>query len=690
MNFNEFKEALFESIKVAASAETTTTKEEFLVSFSETLIDAEEIDGFEYISFEGVGRKSKKMQIDGYSYNELDEVLTLFISPPISFINESVLTNSDAEKLFKRAQAFIEDADYIVENGEESTPGYDLAKSINHGDFKIRKYSIYLLTDMSMSNRIRELKASNFQGIPLEYHIWDIARLFQLVNSKTGKEEIVIDMGEFTNHGLPCLPASETDDYESFLCNIPGIVLAQLYNKYGGRLLEGNVRSFLQTKGKVNKGIRNTILNNPSMFFAYNNGIAATAFGVSVEDYEGIAHIKQIEGLQIVNGGQTTASLAMALENDKKDGAEEKIKEIYVPMKLSILSPEKAQEIIPNISRYANSQNKVSDADLWSNHPFHVRMEEFSRRIFAPAVDGRQFQTRWYYERANGQYKQEVYKSTLSEKKKFELQNPPSQLFKKTDLAKLMNIYLLRPEIACAGGQKSFANFATLVSKEWERDDTSFNEEYFKRIVSLQIIFKRLDKLVKNQSWYNSYKANIVAYTMARILEEVKKNHKGYAVNFKKIWQTQNLSEHWIEQLTGVSKVMYLHLVDDKRPVENVTEWSKKEACWTQAKDITCPLSAGFISELIDEETQKEEKREARKDQKENNKISAMVTVVEYGLENWQYLLEWDEDHRILSGVEKEIVKVTKGIECGRLPSEKQCIRLLEILDRARGEGFSK
>jgi hypothetical protein len=167
---------------------------------------------------------------------------------------------------------------------------------------------------------------------------------------------------------------------------------------------------FLQTKGKVNKGIRTTILTKPTLFFAYNNGIAATASSIDIQTINGIPHIQKITSLQIVNGGQTTASLAMALLNDKKDDSENKIAQISVPMKLSIVNHEKALELIPNISRYANSQNKVSESDLWSNHPFHIRMEDFSRRIKTPATDGKQFGTRWYYERANGQYQQETYK----------------------------------------------------------------------------------------------------------------------------------------------------------------------------------------------------------------------------------------------------------------------------------------
>ena len=205
---------------------------------------------------------------------------------------------------------------------------------------------------MSMSKNRQTMDNGSINGIPVEYHIWDINRLYQLSESKSGKEDIVINMLEYTEAGLPCLPASKTDEYTAYLCNIPGMLLAELYNSYGGRLLEGNVRSFLQTKGKVNKGIRNTILNAPDMFFAYNNGIAATASNINLSESNGSLFITEITALQIVNGGQTTASLAMALLKDKRDGSADKLTRIYVPMKLLVVSHEKAKELIQMIYRY--------------------------------------------------------------------------------------------------------------------------------------------------------------------------------------------------------------------------------------------------------------------------------------------------------------------------------------------------
>ena len=693
MELGEFKEYLVEQIRFASSAEGTSDREEFVNYVSEALIEAEELeDQIEFLPFEGVGsgQGRRKIQIDGYTYNELDEYLSIYIATEPTYGEIETLTNTDAQKYFNRARAFIEDASFIVETAEESAPAYGLAIDIGKRYANVRKYCIYLLTDMTMSKNIKEIQGGEWNAKPIEYHIWDINRLHQLFESKSGKEDIVIDLTEYLEDGLPCLPASQTNEYTAYLCNIPGYVLSQLYNTYGGRLLEGNVRSFLQTKGKVNKGIRNTILNAPDMFFAYNNGIAATAYSIETKQRSSALFITKITALQIVNGGQTTASLATALIKDKRDGAEDKIKRIYVPMKLSVVSPEKAQELIPNISRFANSQNKVSEADLWSNHPFHIRMEEISRRIVAPAVDGHQYGTHWYYERANGQYKQETYKATEAGRRRFEMQNPKNQMFTKTDLAKFMNIRRCLPHIASSGGQKSFAKFAEWAANQWEKDDTQFNDSYFRQVVAMAIIFRQADKIVKNQEWYNSYKANIVAYTISKIIYTVEKNYSDYAIDYRSIWQRQSLSDAWIKQITVLSKTVYESLIDEGRPVENVTEWAKREACWDEIKKIPVKLEKGFVSELIYKLQEREQDDNARSDQKLANKVNAMVEVANYGLENWKFLVSWNKEHKVLNPVDLSFIDSALAMEKGKFPSEKQCPKILQVLEKAREEGFPR
>lgn len=303
------------------------------------------------------------------------------------------------------------------------------------------------------------------------------------------KEPIEIDFSEFKIGVLPCIEAIDCKsmNYKSYLATIPGDVLVNIYIKHGARLLEGNVRSFLSVRGKVNKDIRKTILTSPEMFFAYNNGIAATA---SKADIEGNS-IYKITNLQIINGGQTTASIANVVLKEKAD-----VSKVMVPMKLSIVDDEKAEEMIPIISRCDNSQNKVDEADFFANHPYHIRIEELSRKTYAPAVNGNQVQTLWFYERERGQHTQAQMKLTKKQCKNFLERNPKSQVIKKVELAKYLNTYECLPYMVSKGAQINMRNFAKTISKKWEDNDAVFNKFYFQKVVSLAILFKSTEKII--------------------------------------------------------------------------------------------------------------------------------------------------------------------------------------------------
>ena len=695
MNVEEFRSSLFEfrdrlwdEIALNVATNLTVDREEFLNYVSDQLIEAEEIDDFNYVPYEGIGRRNRRIQIDGYSYSELDECLSLFIVTPMTYGEDDTLIATEANRYFSLAAAFLENAEYICQTAEESSPGYGLACDVVNMYANVQKYKIYLISDREKSKAISQLEGMTIREKPVECHIWDITRIYEIATSSMGREEIVIKLEEFGIKGIPCMLASETEDYKAYLCNIPGIVLATLYNRYGGRLLEGNVRSFLQVRGKVNKGIRATILNEPDKFFAYNNGIAATAYDVTIKEIAGMHYITEISSLQIVNGGQTTASLATALVKDKKDHAEENIRRIYIPMKLSIVQPEKADVLIANIARYANSQNKVSDADLWSNHPFHIRMEEFSRRIIAPATNGRQYGTYWYYERANGQYTQETYKSTPKEKARFAEQHPKSQKITKTELAKYMHVYQQRPDIAGLGGQKAFVKFADDVSKAWAKDNTAFNEEYYRNLVSIALLFREADKIVRKQPWYRSYKANIIEYALAKIFYTVEKEYPDQAINLKAIWQKQALSPAWVKELEDTSYLMYQYLIREDRDIENVTEWAKREKCWRGAQQLLLHLNPEFIAELRDKESELADKKDAKKEQRLTDKLNSLVQVVNYGSEGWSKLLEWNQSHRILTPSEIHTIQLAKVMDGGLISSEKRCEKVIKILENARIEGF--
>lgn len=689
MELSEFREGILDDVHFNASLNGTSPREEFLVLYASALVDAEEFEDFGQLAYEGVGSRNRKIQIDGYYYSELDNCLYIIICPFVDSVDVQSLTATEAENQFKKARAFIEESrsGFIQKYAEESSPGYGLAIDVQKRFSKVPKIKFYILTDMVMSNRIREIQSTQIGGSVAEYHIWDISRLQSLQESKTGKEEIVIDLKAFSEHGIPCLEAGSNDEYTAYLCNIPGAILADLYNRYGGRLLEGNVRSFLSAKGKINREIRNTILNNPEMFFAYNNGIAATAYAVQVEYGEMCPYITEITSLQIVNGGQTTASLASAAINDKNkvNG----LKGIYVPMKLSVVTPEKAMELIPNIAKYANKQNKVSDADFFSNHAFHIRIEDFSRRVLAPAFMGNQFGTHWYYERARGQYKQEQARMAKPQRDKFLIQNPKAQMFTKTDLAKFFNIYRQLPHQVSAGAQKNFIRFAEWASEAWEKDETEFNEVFFRKIVCLNILFKKTDYIVKHATWYEmGYKAQVVTYTLSYLFFAIEKVSADVTLDFRSIWNNQDISHALELQIEQIAEVMYSHLVSPNRDVENVTEWAKREACWKKAKQIEIPLSNEFTAELALKSEEQEDNRAAGKDIKLQNSASQMIQVAEIGVDAWKRLLEWGIAKHIFTPQDISFIRVAISMEKGKFPSEKQCARIMQVLDKARKEGF--
>ncbi|WP_234911303.1 AIPR family protein, partial [Vibrio anguillarum] len=145
------------------------------------------------------------------------------------------------------------------------------------------------------------------------------------------RADSVINFKDDFGGGIPILKASGgSDALESYLAVIPGKQLAEIYDKWGPRLLEANVRSFLQVRGKVNKGIRDTIRDEPHMFFSYNNGLSATADNIEIDKTDSGYQLVSVNNLQIVNGGQTTASLYAASKALK-----EQIQQVFVQMKLT-------------------------------------------------------------------------------------------------------------------------------------------------------------------------------------------------------------------------------------------------------------------------------------------------------------------------------------------------------------------
>lgn len=685
MNLEEFAKDFYEDVRTYALTDGNFSRSAFVDCCASRLEEAGILSDFTPCYYKGAGEKKRALEIDGYSFDELDDSVSVIIADYRKFSSEASITRTDANGLFARIKNFIADSlsGRLKDAIEDSHPAHGLALELLQRKTSIVRFKLYIVTDAAMSERIKELPEEGIAGIPCDFHIWDISRFHRAAASPVGDGDLEIDFSVFDG-GVPCLNASvRADDYQAYLCVLPANVLADAYDRYGSRLLEGNVRTFLSNKVKVNKSIRQTILTRPAMFFAYNNGIACTASAVEIEASGGQLLLKKAVGLQIVNGGQSTASLSMARRLDKADLAG-----IFVQMKLSVVPPENSIDIVPAISRCANSQNKVSDADFFSNHEFHRRMEGFSRRIWAPAKSGAQIETHWFYERARGQYLNEQSKLSKREKDRFLLQNPRNQLVTKTDLAKVENAWRQLPHEVSLGAQKNFLIFSRFAEPEWVRDSDQFNERYFRDAIARVILFKRTEEIVSEEPWYEGgYRANIVAYAIARLSLLISTEFRDMSLDFGKIWARQGLTEVLEAQVRLVSKAVAEVIISPESGFSNVTEWAKKQLCWQRAMKVTIPIVEGFEKELTLKLYEASERKSSREEQKVLSGIERQALVFELGGEFWARLKSWGQPRMLFTPDEISILNVGAAIPA-KLPTEKQSWRLIELKQRAEAEGF--
>ena len=718
MNVEEYRSVLHEDIALAANANMSNEADEFLSYVTDILISGEEFDDFVECYYEGITRRKANMRIDGYAMDETDGSCCIFIADYHGPYEEDAVRAEDINVFFKKIRFFVEEATKyeLYQELEESTEAYEFARTLYYDIDKITKFRFYLLTDAYNKQRKKNIKDAEVSGKIVELNVWDVTRIFDVVNSKTQKESVEIKLSDYDYDGIPCVKAveyenviadievvpkyDEEDDkpenvitYASYLAVVPGQILNDLYLEYGSRLLEGNVRSFLSVRGKVNKSIQNTIKNYPEMFFAYNNGIAATASEIDTEMTTEGLRITRIKDLQIVNGGQTTASIANTILGARKDENID-ISRLYVPMKISVLEHSMSERIIPKISEYSNSQNKVDASDFFSNHPFHIRIEDYSRKTPAPAINGNQFQQYWYYERTRGQYNQGKmkFKPKSSQMKQYETRYPESQVIKMVDLAKYMEIYNEAPNIVSMGKQAIVKVFAEETKKQWAKSDADFNNYYFKRVVALAILFKSTDDIIKQSKWYkakHSYKANVIAYSMSILFHHIRTATKGYELDFMQIWNQQRISSELDVQMRILCNEVYEFITRSDRLTENVTQWCKQAKCWERAQSNNWTFNVSFQKILVSKETINTEEKEAKEERKVANEVDALKFIITAGSEYWKNVLEWSDSRRLLSDMEKSILKMIVNINItGRTPSVKQAKVIIKARERLIAEGM--
>ena len=685
LELEEFNRAFVAETIGSADADGIYTRDAFFELAQTILSEAGEIDSGTQ-SYHLGRRGAKNIEIDGYGGDPRDTngILSLIY---LDFNNDPLLTPKNASEikpLFQRLVEFLRAArdEKYFQGIEETSDGYGLIDLIRATWKRIEKIKLIVFSNCDSRARIDAFPGGTIDEIPVTYNLWDIKRIKKFTEQGLAREDLVIDFKNDYGGGVPILKASNiAADYESYLAVISGEQLAALYEKWGSRLLESNVRSFLQARGNVNKGIRNTIVEEPDMFLAYNNGISATAENIELGSDETGKLLLSANNLQIVNGGQTTASLHAVRKT-----ATEQLKKVFVQMKLSIVPKEKAEAIVPKISEYANSQNKVNAADFFSNHPFHVRMEELSRKLLAPSGNG-QRETKWFYERARGQYADARAQLSQAERKKFDAEYPKPQFFTKTDLAKFDNSFSAKPHVVSLGAQKNFADFAGHIGKRWGEEGEFFDEIWFKRLIAKAIVFKATEKLVSNAIWYEKgYRANIVTYGIAKFVSDASARHK--VIDLDRIWRAQHISSELETGLMIACAEAQQVILSPDGGVRNIGEWAKKQACWKRLSDLELEYPTAVEDALISIEEARSIADAGRKDIAITDGVELQKRVFELGSEFWQKLLAWGTENRLLSPREAGILKTCSGIP-QEIPSERQCVLAMKTMKKLSDLGFT-
>ena len=702
MDIGEFRIQFMEQLRFDAEHEGTEPESQFISKALDLLEEIGDVSDPMPMSIEMKGRRGRIMALDAYAYDEADGALIMIASDFINEIdNTPTLTNTRIDELFLHMRNFIEES---VEGDvsaycDDSDPAINIAKEIKTKVGKsmlateILRFKFIILSNAVLSRQVKNVSREEFLERPVELNIWTIERFHQTYSTNSS-EIIEIETKDFGCDGIQYLKADigEEANYDAYLGIVPGEFLANIYCKYGSKLLQGNIRAFLSVRGKVNKGIRETIIRNPENFFTYNNGIAVVARTIGFsEDKSKIIYLKDP---QIINGGQTTASLANAkIKKEVKDGG---MNNLFVPMKLTVLNVDddmseedidRYNSITKTISQCANSQNAVSEADFFSNHPFHVLMEQLSRKKMAPPVNGNPYQTIWFYERSRGKWEQEQMQLSPAARAKFCEKHPKNQVIKKEKLAKCLNAFAMNPHEVCQSSAINFSHFAKTINNLYETSKESINEVFFSKCVCSVIIIDSLDRRINKADWYptGGNKAQIIPYAIAKMMSMIPKD---LDLDWKLIWQKQEMYPALEKELMNLAHIIH-EFFEKEAQGGLVRSLARRAETWNKCKSLPLSLSEEFRSTLIPKDEMKREEVAAKKERKFSQGIDISVEVFKLGAEYWKKVYNDLSKENILSyGDVAFIGSIAEYIKRNSLPSAAQCKRLIKIVEKAEAKGY--
>lgn len=747
----QFKEDLDDQLQMAENPKDLLT--EMIIGYIQGVGDVNQVNICSYRAKNGVA-------LDAWGFNgdedmtTVDMFLTLYIDP----IEKQKISVSELDRHFNWLQRFYDQSlsGTIFAKIEESKSDlYEVAELINKTP-NIDRIRLFILTNAIMPANYDKSNIELETETNCEFYVWDAKRIMQQDNILSGRNPIVVDFEGDYNCTLPCIKMPDVSDNVScYLCIIPGIVLSQVYRKYHQQILEMNVRTFLQFKGASNKGIRDTLIGHkataaekrkgisdseaePDMFFAYNNGISATASEIQLNE-AGTA-ITRIKSWQIVNGGQTTAAISAVM--GMKDIDIVKLAQVYVAMKISVIKDkDNLSVIVPKISKFANTQSAIKKSDFNINEDFLVELEQKSREEWVLDSNGKPV-SKWFFERTRGQYLDKAKRQGgKKSEKEFYAEFPANQMFDKTTLSKFMMAWDQNPASVCKGGENNYAVFF----ERSKKTGIHFDKTRYHRTIAKAILFKAIDAYYgKDGIALPGYKSNMVAYTVSLLsllssksidLDCIWKeqcilppslynelNIDIYSIYAKLISGAEHISykikesyttddgkrrnryipksipseELSLLKQTTLYKVLefvkklqpfiYAHIIEVNEG-ENINEWSKKSLCWDALKNKL--NSTGDKYTVPSEICSKNGDVDIEITEGQQKYINEAVNI---DCNTWFSINQWSKNHPgILTPKEQAFIgQVGFNIKRNRPLTYKQAKWALDILEKATDNGWKE
>lgn len=668
-NVNEFAQDIMQMAQNLAEANDSDTNTELIRYYLDCMEECGEVSAPEICIF-----SEGRAKLSAYDYNDEAESLDLFLfihaTTLASRVDSRVQTGINSLKEFYN-QCLKLKSPFRGGEKEFACEVQDAINIVRESKGKVNVIRFYILTDGFVSSP-PEINTFNNDGDETIYecNIWDIARIFRQDQMKKGNDKIVIDFendkgyyvpnkksknNELTVPKVQCLKVDDENPYvDTYLAIISGEVLAKIYNQYRTMLLEKNVRAFLRNKSKVNKRIMATLKKEPEMFFSFNNGISTTASSVELKQMGRTLYITKLTDWQIVNGGQTTASIASTQGCD--------LSKVFVQMKVSVVkNKENYSEIVKEISTCANSQTGIKQSDFESGDKYLIDMEGISKKEVSPITN-----KKWFFERMRGIYADALASLGKYDKESFKEEFPKDQMLTKIDVARLMVIWDMKPHVACNSREKCFASYMRTL-----KEGTNVDALYWHNVVALSILYKTIDKCVEKRCGQKGFKSRTTAYTMAAISYLTEKK-----LNLAYIWKNQKVQSQ-LEEIIEREVV----IVNDFLERDNSRSFTKNAKCWDELKEWIdgTPLPISLTTAEEDEDDYNEE---------EENIISQANAISQ---EWWQALYDWTKAENRLSLIERRNISgYIKRKDNGRLIKKiNQAKNALALKNKAELLGFT-